>query len=267
MDFVVLAIYFKAILLGIVEGLTEFIPVSSTAHLILFSQLIDFNVIKNNVFEIAIQIGGILAIFLIYFQKISNLVLKVNEKQNQIFLQNIFIAFLPAIIIGFIAHDFIKLYLFSNFVIAISLIIGGILIIIIENFHDKFHINKIENMQKKHALLIGLCQCLAMIPGVSRSGATIMSGILFGVNRKIATEFSFFLALPTIGSACAYDLLKNYQQINFNDFEIILIGIISSFIASILVIKWLLKYISSHSFVGFGYYRILLGLTILFLAI
>lgn len=264
MDFIVLTIYFKAILLGIVEGLTEFIPVSSTAHLILFSQLIDFNVIRNNVFEIAIQIGGILAIFLIYFQKISNLILKINEKQNQVFLQNIFIAFLPAVIIGFIAHDFIKLYLFSNFVIAVSLIIGGILIIIIENFHDKFHINKIENMKKKHALLIGLCQCLAMIPGVSRSGATIMSGILFGINRKVATEFSFFLALPTISSACLYDILKNINQINFNDFEVILVGIISSFISSILVIKWLLKYISNHNFICFGYYRIIFGLVILF---
>lgn len=267
MDFVVLTIYFKVILLGIVEGLTEFIPVSSTAHLILFSQLIDFNVIRNNVFEIAIQIGGILAIFLVYFRKIFNVIHKINEKPNQIFLQNIFIAFLPAVFIGFFAHDFIKTYFFSNFIIAISLIIGGVLIILVEKYHDKFHIKKIENIHKKHAFIIGLCQCLAMIPGVSRSGATIMSGILLGINRKIATEFSFFLALPTIGSACAYDLFKNYKQINFNDLEIILVGIISSFISSILVIKWLLKFISNHSFVGFGYYRILLGLVILFFVI
>jgi len=264
MDIAVLTIYFKAIFLGIIEGLTEFIPVSSTAHLILFSQLIDFNTIKNNVFEVAIQIGGILAIFWLYFNKISNLAVNIKQKNNQIFLQNILLAFFPAVIIGFLAHDLIKQYLFSNFIIALSLIIGGILIIIIENYHDKFYIKKIENIEKKHALLIGFSQCLAMIPGVSRSGATIMSAVLFGIDRKIATEFSFFLALPTIGSACLYDIIKNINQINFNDFEVILVGIISSFISSILVIKWLLKYVSNHSFVGFGYYRIIVGLVILF---
>jgi undecaprenyl-diphosphatase len=262
-----LPIFFKAILLGIIEGLTEFIPVSSTAHLIIFSQILNFDSIKNNVFEIAIQIGGISAITVIYFKKLNNILLKFYEKNNQKFVDNLALAFVPAVAIGLLAHDFIKKYLFSNLIIAFSLIIGGIIIILVEKFHKKFTVKKIEDIEKPTALAIGFCQCLAMIPGVSRSGATIMGAMLFGVERKIATEFSFFLAIPTIGSACLYDIYKNFSILSFDDFELILVGVISSFISSLIVIKWLLKFISTHSFTSFGYYRIAIGFLILFFSL
>ena len=262
-----LSIYFKAFLLGIIEGLTEFIPVSSTAHLLIFSQILNFDAVKNNVFEIAIQIGGISAIAVIYFKKLNGILLKFYEKNNQKFVDNLALAFVPAVLIGLIFHDLIKKYLFSNLVIAFSLIIGGIIIILVEKFHKKFTIKKIEEIQKPTALAIGFCQCLAMIPGVSRSGSTIIGAMLFGVERKVATEFSFFLAIPTIGSACLYDIYKNFSILSFNDFELILLGVISSFISSLLVIKWLLKFIGSHSFACFGYYRIAIGFLILFFSL
>jgi len=254
---------FKATLLGIVEGLTEFIPVSSTAHLVIFSQIINFQSIQNNVFEISIQIGGIFAIAVVYYQKFNNIFLKFYEKNNQKFIDNIALAFLPAVVVGLVCHDFIKKNLFSNFVIASSLIIGGIVIIFVEKFHKKFTINNIENINHRSALLIGLFQCLAMIPGVSRSGATIVGSMLLKINRQVATEFSFFLAVPTIGSACIYDIYKNFHKLNSYDIEIILIGIISSFISSLLVIKWLIKYVANHDLKIFAYYRIIIGILIL----
>ena len=260
-------IFLKAILLGIIEGLTEFIPVSSTAHLIIFSQILNFDAIKNNVFEIAIQIGGISAITVIYFKKLNIILLKFYEKNNQKFVDNLALAFVPAVAIGLLAHDFIKKYLFSNLIIAFSLIIGGILIILIEKFHKKIVVKNFENIEKPTALFIGFFQCLAMIPGVSRSGATIMGAMLLGVERKVATEFSFFLAIPTIGSACLYDIYKNFSTLTFDDFELILVGVIASFISSLIVIKWLLKFVSTHSFVSFGYYRIALGFLILFFSL
>ncbi len=262
-----LPIFFKAILLGIIEGLTEFIPVSSTAHLIIFSQILNFDAVKNNVFEIAIQIGGISAIAVIYFKKLNGILLKFYEKNNQKFIDNLALAFIPAVLIGLLLHDFIKKYLFSNLVIAFSLIFGGLIIILVEKFHKKFTVKKIEEIEKPTALAIGFFQCLAMIPGVSRSGATIIGAMLFGVERKIATEFSFFLAIPTIGSACLYDIYKNYSTLSFDDFELILVGVIASFISSLIVIKWLLKFISTHSFTSFGYYRIAIGFLILFFSL
>lgn len=262
-----LPIFFKAILLGIIEGLTEFIPVSSTAHLIIFSQILNFDAVKNNVFEIAIQIGGISAIAVIYFKKLNGILLKFYDKNNQKFIDNLALAFIPAVLIGLLLHDFIKKYLFSNLVIAFSLISGGLIIILVEKFHKKFTIKNIEEIEKPTALAIGFFQCLAMIPGVSRSGATIIGAMLFGVERKIATEFSFFLAIPTIGSACLYDIYKNYSTLSFDDFELILVGVIASFISSLIVIKWLLKFISTHSFTSFGYYRIAIGFLILFFSL
>lgn len=255
--------FFKAISLGIIEGLTEFIPVSSTAHLIIFSQIINFNSIKNNVFEIAIQIGGISAIAVIYYKKLNEVFLKFYKTENQKFIDNLSLAFIPAVIVGLLCHDFIKEFLFSNFVISLSLIGGGLIIIIVEKTQQKFSINQIEDIKKPTALFIGIFQCLAMIPGVSRSGATIIGAMLCGVNRKIATEFSFFLAIPTIGSACAFDIYKNFDQLSFDDIELISVGILSSFISSLFVIKWLIKYVSHHNLVAFGYYRILIGLLIL----
>lgn len=258
-----ISLILKAILLGIVEGLTEFIPVSSTAHLLIFSHLIEFDSVSNNVFEIAIQIGAILAICLVYRQKITETVIHPNSQKSRKFILNLTLAFLPSVVLGGIFHGVIKNYLFSNIAIALALIIGGIIMIIIDNHKRHFKITNIDNISYRLAVIMGFCQCLAMIPGVSRSGATILGALLLGIDRKSATEFSFFLAIPTISAACCYDILKNFDSLTIVDFELILIGTISSFISAILVIKWFIKFVSKNSFVGFGVYRIALGALLL----
>lgn len=254
---------FKAVFLGIVEGLTEFIPVSSTAHLLISSYLIDFQTIKNAVFEIVIQFGAILAICVIYRQKIFNVICNLQKKNQQQFTLNLILAFLPAAIIGGLFHGFIKEYLFSNLVIAIALIFGGIVMIIIDRKPKKSSIEEVDNIKPLSAFYIGLFQCIAMIPGVSRSGATIIGGLLFGLNRKVATEFSFFLAIPTIAAASFYDLYKNSSELTGSNIEIILVGLLASFFSAILVIKWFIGFVSKHNFVPFGIYRIIVGILIL----
>lgn len=250
--------YIKVILLGIIEALTEFIPVSSTAHLVIFGKLINFNFHNSALFEIAIQIGAIFAVIVCFWHKIKNILLNFNNEK--LLIINIIIGVLPALIIGFFAYKFIKQYLLDNIIIiALALIFGGFAIIFIEN-HIK---TKSSQINRSTAFKIGLWQCLAMIPGVSRSGASIMGAMLCGVNRVVATEFSFFLAIPTIGSACAYDIYKNYHLLSKHDFLIIFLGIAVSFVVSLLVIKWLLKFVSNHNFKIFAYYRIALGIIIL----
>lgn len=253
----------KAVFLGLVEGLTEFIPVSSTAHLVITSYVIDFSSIKNNLFEIVIQLGAIIAILVIYRQKILTVVLNLKNSDNQKFSANIALAFLPSVVIGALFYKTIKALLFSNLVIALALIIGGIVMILVDVKPRKSTIDTIENIGFKKSLVIGFLQCLAMIPGVSRSGATIISGLLLGLNRKTATEFSFFLAIPTIISATCYDLYKNYSTLDFTEIKIILVGMMVAFLSSIIVVKWLLNYVSKHNFVAFGIYRILIGVAIL----
>lgn len=258
----------KAVFLGIIEGLTEFIPVSSTAHLLLSSYVIDFQLVKNNLFEIVIQFGAIMAICVIYRRKIFAVILNFKEKNQQKFIQNLILAFLPSLLIGGFFHQVIKKYLFSNFTIALALIFGGILMILIDrkprNLSTEINPDAIDKISTKTAFLIGLFQCLAMIPGVSRSGATIIGGVLLGLNRKIATEFSFFLAIPTIAAASFYDLLQNSAQLTNANIEIILVGTLSAFFSAILVIKWFLNFVSKNNFIIFGAYRILLGSLILF---
>lgn len=253
----------KVIFLGIIEGLTEFIPVSSTAHLLISSHLINFEAVQNFVLEIAIQLGAIIAICIIYRKKIFLTIIEINQAKSQKFVLNLLIAFLPAVIIGFIFHDVIKNYFFNNFTIAISLIIGGIIMIIVDRNDRKYQIENVDQMTYKKSLIIGFCQCLAMIPGVSRSGSTIISAMLCKVNRNTACEFSFFLAIPTILSACCYDVIKNFSNLNFAELELILIGTFSSFISAILVINWFIKYVSKHNFFGFGVYRIIIGIMIM----
>jgi undecaprenyl-diphosphatase len=253
----------KAVVLGIVEGLTEFVPVSSTAHLLITSYLIDFQSVKNGTFEIVIQLGAIMAICVVYHKKILSLLVNFKQKNQQNLIINIALAFLPAAIIGLMFHGLIKKFLFSNFVIALTLIFGGILMIIIDRKERKSDVLEIENIKPKTAFYIGLFQCLAMIPGFSRSGATIIGGLLVGLNRKVATEFSFFLAIPTIAAASFYDLIKNYSEIDFGGMQLILVGLVSSFISAILVIKWFINFVSKNNFIPFGIYRILIGLIIL----
>lgn len=255
---------FKAVLLGIIEGLTEFIPVSSTAHLLISSYLIDFQTVKNGLFEITIQFGAILAICVAYRQKIISVICNLNQKHNQKFSINLALAFLPAAFFGGLFHSYIKEYLFSNLVIALSLIIGGIIMIIIDRKpHNNAAITEIDDLKPKTALSIGLFQCLAMIPGVSRSGATIIGGLILGLNRKSATEFSFFLAIPTITAATFYDLFVNSSELTGSNVQLIIVGLLAAFFSALLVIKWFIAFVSKHNFVPFGIYRIIVGILIL----
>ncbi len=255
----------KAVISGVVEGLTEFIPVSSTAHLLLFSWITEFNAIKNNLFEIVIQFGAILAVCIIYRGKIFAVIRNFHAKNQQQFVLNIFLAFLPAAALGLVFHRYIKQFLFSNLVIAIALIVGGIVMIIVDRKdHKALQIGIIDRVTPLKALGIGLFQSVAMIPGVSRSGATIVGGLLLGLDRKVATEFSFFLAIPTIGAASVFDLYKNYHTLNFSGAELILAGFLAAFVSAIFVIRWFINYVSKHSFMPFALYRIALGTAILF---
>lgn len=254
----------KAIFLGIVEGLTEFIPVSSTAHLILASKFIDFSSVKNGVFEVVIQLGAIFAVCVLYRKKLFDSVVNFyRQKSARNFIFNILIAFLPSVIFGLLFYKTIKLLFFSPLVIAWALLIGGLAIIMIERYNIKPKYENIDKITKLHSLFIGLFQTLAMIPGVSRSGATIMGGLLLKLDRKTATEFSFFLSIPTIFSASIFDLYKNYQSLQIGDLELIIIGFISAFLSSIVLIKWFINFISKHDFVVFAYYRVVVGLLLI----
>lgn len=258
-----LADLFKAVFLGIVEGLTEFIPVSSTAHLLISSYLIDFQAIKNSLFEIVIQFGAILAIGVIYRQKILEVIFNLKQKKQQKFTLNLILAFLPAGVLGALFHSVIKQYLFSNLVIAISLIFGGLVMIWVDRKPRTAQVSDIDNIKPATAFYIGLFQSLAMIPGISRSGSTIIGALLFGLNRKVAAEFSFFLAIPTIAAASLYDLIKNSSELSGDNIELIVAGLLSAFFSAILVIKWFVGFVSRNNFVPFGVYRIVVGMLIL----
>ncbi|MDA7705508.1 undecaprenyl-diphosphate phosphatase [Rickettsiales bacterium] len=256
-----ISIIFKAIILGIIEGLTEFLPISSTAHLIIAAKIINFNEIENNIFEIAIQLGAILAVVFLYRNKIIKIINTLpNNKDSQQFTLNIICAFIPTAIIGFLLYPIIKTHFFSLKIIAISLIIGGIIILIIEKAKITIKFNKIEEINIKNSILLGLLQSLAIIPGTSRSGATIMGGLILGMRREVATEMSFFLAIPTIFAATIYDLYKNYDLLNIDHLFIISVGFISAFISSIIIIRWFINFISKNDFKIFAYYRIIIGL-------
>ena len=255
--------FFKAALLGIVEGLTEFIPVSSTAHLLLTSQLVDFTTIKNNLFEIVIQLGAILAICIIYRGKIFDLLIHFKEKSQQKFILNLALAFLPAALIGLAFHGLIKAFLFNNLTIALALIFGGIVMILVERKPRSSTVEELDNITPLTAFYVGLFQCLAMIPGVSRSGATIIGGLILGLNRKIAAEFSFFLAIPTIAAASIYDLYKSSIDLTNTDLEIIFVGLLASFLSALFVVKWFINFVSKNNFVPFGFYRIVVGILVL----
>lgn len=261
-----IAIILKSILIGIIEGLTEFIPVSSTAHLIMASMLTDFNYVENGVFEIVIQLGAILAICLLYRQKLFHTATCFfKEKSSRKFVYNISLAFFPSVFFGIFFYQIIKTVFFSLEYIAFALILGGIAIILIEKakIHHKYE--SIESLPPAKALFVGLFQAIAIIPGVSRSGATIMGGLLLKLDRKTATEFSFFLAIPTIFGASFYDIYKNYHVLSTSSLEIIAIGFAASFVSALFVIKWLIHYVSNNNFLPFAYYRIILGSIILFI--
>ncbi len=265
MDIVLLI---KAAIMGVVEGLTEFLPISSTGHLILAGALLGFDDDKAKVFDIAIQTGAIFAVILVYWQKIRDTVLALpTEKQAQRFALNVLIAFFPAVILGLLYGKAIKAHLFTPVVVASMFIIGGFIIIWAErrqqNKPSATRIHDVESMTAMDALKVGLAQCTAMIPGMSRSGATIIGGMLLGLSRKAATDFSFYLAIPTLIGAGAYSLYKDRALLSLADAPVFGVGLVMSFLSAWLCIRWLLRFISTHSFVGFAYYRIVFGIVVL----
>ncbi len=258
----------KAAIMGIVEGLTEFLPISSTGHLILAGALLGFDDEKAKVFDIAIQTGAIFAVILVYWQKIRDTVVALpTDKQAQQFALNVLIAFLPAVVLGLLFGKAIKANLFTPTVVASTFIIGGLIILWAEKRHASnpalARVDSVDNMSWKDALKVGLVQTLAMIPGTSRSGATIIGGMLLGLSRKAATDFSFFLAMPTLIGAGVYSLYKERALLSLADVPMFAVGLVFSFLSAWLCIRWLLRYISSHSFVPFAWYRIGFGVVVL----
>lgn len=246
--------------MGLVEGLTEFLPISSTGHLVMMETLLDFKGPPGKVFEISIQLGAILAICCLYRDKLLNTVKNLpSSHTEQRFAANIIAAFLPAMVLGVLFHKTITEHLFSVPVVATTLFIGGIIILAIEKWKPAPVIHSLDNLPLKRALLIGICQAIAMIPGVSRSGATIMGALVLGLERKAAAEFSFFLAIPTMFAATAYSLLKAYKEFNSNDLALIGVGFVTAFVTALLVVKWFVGFISRHGFTVFAWYRIILG--------
>jgi undecaprenyl-diphosphatase len=258
----------KAAIMGIVEGLTEFLPISSTGHLILAGALLGFDDAKAKVFDIAIQTGAIFAVILVYWQKIRDtLVALPTEKQAQQFALNVFVAFVPAVLLGLLFGKAIKANLFTPVVVATTFIIGGFIILWAERRQQNnpavARIQDVDAMTLADALKVGLVQCLAMVPGTSRSGATIIGGMLLGLSRKAATDFSFYLAIPTLIGAGVYSLYKDRALLSMADLPMFGTGLLFSFISAWLCIRWLLRYIATHSFVVFAWYRIAFGIVVL----
>ena len=271
MDFTLLL---KAAVMGVVEGLTEFLPISSTGHLILAGALLGFDDEKAKVFDIAIQTGAILAVVIVYWEKIASTVVALpTQRLARRFVLNVLIAFVPAVILGLLFGKAIKAHLFTPTVVASSFIIGGFIILWVEGWgrkplhdghpDDHARIVNVESMTPLDAFKIGLVQCLAMIPGTSRSGATIIGGMLLGLSRKAATDFSFYLAIPTLIGAGAYSLYKDRALLSMADVPMFAVGLVFSFLSAWACVRWLLRYIATHTFVVFAYYRIAFGVVVL----
>jgi undecaprenyl-diphosphatase len=248
------------ILLGLLEGLTEFIPVSSTGHLLLAGHFLGFNS-PGKTFEVLIQLGSILAILSVYFGKLLRLLLDLpSDARTRRFVLAVLVAFLPAAVIGAVAHKYIKAYLFeSPTLVCVTLIVGGIVLLAVDKMRLEPRYHDAMDFSLPMALAIGFAQCLAMIPGVSRSGSSIVGALLLGADKRSATEFSFFLAMPTMVGAFAYDLYKNYAGLTFSDVQSIALGFVVAFISGVLVVRYLLHFVSSHGFALFAWWRILVG--------
>ncbi|KEH07202.1 UDP pyrophosphate phosphatase [Delftia tsuruhatensis] len=255
----------KAAIMGIVEGLTEFLPISSTGHLILAGSLLGFDDAKAKVFDIAIQTGAIFAVVLVYWQKIRSTVVDLpTSRQAQRLTLNVIIGFLPAVVLALIFGKFIKAHLFTPTVVATTFILGGFVILWAERRPaSATRVQTVDEMTPLDALKVGLVQCLAMIPGTSRSGATIIGGMLMGLSRKAATDFSFFLAIPTLIGAGVYSLYKERALLSAADIPMFAVGLVFSFISAWLCVRWLLRYVSTNSFVPFAWYRIAFGIIVL----
>jgi undecaprenyl-diphosphatase len=260
-----LLLIFNTIIMGIVEGVTEFLPVSSTGHLIITGDVLNFlSKEKRDVFEIMIQLGAILAVVWQYRIKVSHVVTHLQEAKSQQLVINLFIAFLPLAIIGLAFHHQIKALLFNPKSVAIALIIGGFVILWVEKYLPKVSVHSVDDMSWKQALKIGFAQAIALVPGASRAASTIIGGMVFGLSRTAATEFSFFLAIPVMFAATIYDLYKSRELLAADDVLIFVIGFVTAFIAALIVIKVLIRYIASHDFTIFAWYRIAFGALVLF---
>jgi len=255
----------KTIILGIVEGLTEFLPISSTGHLILVGDLLNFNDDKGKLFEIVIQVGAILAVCWEYRTKIATVIMGLpRSAQAQKFALNLMIAFMPLASLGLLFGKYIKAVLFKPIPVALAFIVGAFIIIWAEKREHKIRIHEIEDLSPLDALKLGIAQAFALIPGTSRSGATIIGGLLFGLSRKAATEFSFFLAIPTLIVASIYDLYKHRDLLDLvTDAPYFAAGLVAAFLSALLAIKALLRYISHHDFIVFAWYRIAFGLIVI----
>lgn len=251
---------FIAALLGFLEGLTEFLPVSSTGHLLLAGHFLGFDS-KGNTFEVVIQLGAILALTSVYATLVLRLFLRArHDDAARRSIVSVLLAFLPAVVVGVVAHDFIKTVLFETpHVIAVMLILGGVILLVIDRIApDPIHHDALALPFGK-SLVIGICQCLAMVPGVSRSGATIVGALLLGVEKRAAAEFSFLLSLPTMGAAVAYDLFKTRDMLDFGAVWDIAVGFAVAFITAVAVVRWVLSYISRNGYALFGWWRIIVG--------
>lgn len=258
------ALYGIAVILGFIEGITEFLPISSTGHLIVAGAFLGFTSDKAKLFEIVIQTGAMLAVIWEYRQRFSSLAQSIHaDRQAQRLTTNIAIAFFPAAILGVLAGDLIKAYLFNPATVAIALIVGGVVIMWAERRHHQTTRERVEDVTWKEALTIGCAQCFALVPGTSRAAATIIGGLFTGLSRRAATEFSFFLAVPTLLGAGVYDLLKNGDLLARSDLGWFSVGAAVSFVSALMSVRWLLRFISTHDFTVFGLYRIVFGILLL----
>ena len=254
--------------MGIVEGLTEFLPISSTGHLILAGSLLGFHDDKSKVFDIAIQTGAIVAVMIVYWQRLRETMLGLgHDAKARRFALNVAIAFFPAVLLGLLFGKAIKAHLFTPIVVATTFILGGFVILWAERRTAvATRVETVDDMTPLDALKVGLVQCLAMIPGTSRSGATIIGGMLLGLSRKCATDFSFFLAIPTLVGAGLYSLYKERALLSAADIPLFGVGLLFSFLSAWVCVRWLLRYISTHTFVAFAWYRIAFGIVVLITA-
>ncbi|MFT3856530.1 MAG: undecaprenyl-diphosphate phosphatase [Aquabacterium sp.] len=264
-------LFLKAAFMGIVEGLTEFLPISSTGHLILANSLINFSgstgADKAKVFEIAIQSGAIFAVILVYIQRIKDtLVGLTSDPKAQRFAVNVIVGFIPAVIMGLAIGKVVKEHLFTPTIVAVTFILGGVIILIAERFaaqRPQQRVETIDDMTLADAIKVGIIQCLALVPGTSRSGATIIGGMLMGLSRKAATDFSFFLGIPTLLGAGVYSLYKERALLSAGDLPLFSVGLVFAFVSAWICVRWLIRYVSTHNFVPFAWYRIAFGILIL----
>lgn len=260
------SLYLHALILGIVEGLTEFLPISSTGHLILAGALLDFNDDRGKLFEIVIQSGAILAVCWEYRQRLVQItrgVVQRNDPAALRFTLNIAIAFLPLAVLGLAFGKMIKAHLFNAPVVATLLIVGGLVILWAERRKHAVRVDAMEDLRPRDALVMGFCQALALLPGTSRSGATIIGGLVYGLSRRAATEFSFFLAMPTLIMATLYELYHERSLLSTNDLGLWVIGFCSAGVSAFVCVRWLLRFIAHHDFKPFAWYRIGFGLLVL----